>query len=79
MTPQLYEACKLATHVITSDDRIIKAGRAAMFILEEIGCPRWLVRPFTWPPLVWFTELAYWLVANNRPFFGKFLFTKEAG
>ena len=77
MTPQLYEACELAAHVITSDGRIIKAGRAAMFILEEIGYPRWLVRPFTWPPLVWFTELGYRLVAKNRPFFSKFLFTGE--
>ena len=55
----------------------MKAGRAALFVLEEIGYPRWLVRPFTWPPLVWFTELGYWIVARNRPFFSKFLFTTE--
>jgi predicted DCC family thiol-disulfide oxidoreductase YuxK len=77
MTPQLYEASQKAVHVITADDRIIKAGRAAMFVLEEIGYPRWLVRPFTWPPLIWFTELGYWIVARNRPFFSKFLFTQE--
>jgi predicted DCC family thiol-disulfide oxidoreductase YuxK len=78
MTPALYEACKRAAHVITVDGRIIKAGRASLFVLEEIGFPRWLIRPFTWPPLVWCTELGYWLVANNRPFFSKFLFTKDA-
>ena len=78
MTPELYEACKQASHVIKVDGRIIKAGQAGMFILEEIGYPRWLVRPFTWPPLVWLTELGYWLIANNRPFFGKFLFTKDS-
>jgi predicted DCC family thiol-disulfide oxidoreductase YuxK len=77
MTPVLYEACQQAVHVITAGGRIIKAGRAVMFVLAEIGYPRWLVRPFTWPPLVWFTELGYWLVARNRPFFGKFLFTQE--
>jgi predicted DCC family thiol-disulfide oxidoreductase YuxK len=77
MTPQLYEACQLAAHVITADGRTIKAGRAGMFIIEEIGYPRWLIRPFTWPPLVWFTELGYWLVAGNRHFFSKFLFTGE--
>ena len=77
MTPQLYEACKQAAHVVTSDGRIIKAGRAGMFVLEEIGYPYWLVRPFTWPPLVWITELGYWLVADHRMFFSKFLFTRE--
>jgi predicted DCC family thiol-disulfide oxidoreductase YuxK len=77
MTPELYAACRQAVHVITSDGRVSRAGRAVMFVLEEIGYPRWLIRPFTWPPLVWLTELGYWLVANNRPFFGKFLFTNE--
>ena len=77
MTPQLYEACRQAAHVITAEGHIIKAGRASLFILEEIGYPRWLVRPFTWPPLVWLTEFGYRIVAENRPFFGRFLFTRE--
>jgi predicted DCC family thiol-disulfide oxidoreductase YuxK len=77
MTPSLYLACQRAVHVITVDGRIIRAGRAVLFVLEEVGYPRWLVRPFTWPPLVWFTELGYWNVAQNRSFFAKFLFTKE--
>ena len=77
MTPQLYGACQRATHVITADGRIIKAGRATMFVLAEIGYPRWIVYPFTWPPLVWLTELGYWLVSNHRPFFSKFLFTRK--
>jgi predicted DCC family thiol-disulfide oxidoreductase YuxK len=77
MTPPLYQACQRAVHVITIDGRIIKAGRAVMFVLEEVGYPIWLVRPFTWPPLVWFTELGYRVVAQNRPFFARFFFTKE--
>lgn len=77
MTPSLYAACRQAVHVISVDGQVIKAGRAAMFILEEIGYPRWLIRPFTWPPLVWFTELVYRIVAENRPFFSKFLFTRD--
>lgn len=77
MTPELYEACKKAIHVITAEGRLIRAGRAGMFILEEVGYPAWLIRPFTWPPLVWFTELGYELIANNRRFFSRFLFTKE--
>ena len=78
MTLAFYAACQQAVHVITAEGRVIKAGRAAMFVLEELGYPRWLVRPLTWPPLVWLTELGYWLVANNRPFFSRFLFTREA-
>jgi predicted DCC family thiol-disulfide oxidoreductase YuxK len=78
MTPQLYAACQQAVHVITAEGRVIKAGRVAMFVLGELGYPRWLVRPWTWPPLVWLTELGYWIVANNRPFFSRFLFTGEA-
>ena len=77
MTPQLYRACQRAVHVITAQGGVIKAGRAGMFILEELGYPRWLVRPFIWPPLVWFTELGYRVVANNRSLFSKFLFTRE--
>lgn len=77
MTPSLYAACRQAVHVISVDGQVIKAGRAAMFILEELGYPRWLVRPFTWPPLVWLTELGYRIVVENRPFFSKFLFTRD--
>lgn len=77
MTPQLYEACRKSLHVITTDKRILRAGRAVMFILEAIGYPAWLVRPFTWPPLVWFTELGYQIVARNRSFFSRFLFTRD--
>jgi len=66
-----------AVHVLTTDGRIIGAGRASMFILEEIGYPSWLIGPFTWPPLVWFTEWGYRLVADHRPFFSKFMFTRE--
>ena len=37
----------------------------------------WLARVLSWPPFLWFVELGYWIVASNRRFFGKFLFTKE--
>jgi len=77
MTPELFEACRKAAHVITTDGELLRAGRVAMFVLAEIGFPGWLVRPFTWPPFIWFIELGYWLIANNRGFFSKFLFTKE--
>ena len=77
MTPQLYAACQKAVHVLTNTGQILQAGRASLFVLEEIGYSRWLVRPITWPPLAWFTEWGYRLVAQHRPFFSKFLFTRE--
>jgi predicted DCC family thiol-disulfide oxidoreductase YuxK len=77
MTPQLYTACEQAVHVITADGRVIRAGQAAIFVLEEIGYPPWLIRPFIWPPLVWLTELGYWIVAKNRSFFSRFLFSRN--
>ncbi len=77
MTPQLLDACRQAVHVITRDGQIIRAGRAALFVLAEIGYPRWLVRPLLWPPLIWIVEFGYKIVAKNRPFFSRFLFTKE--
>ncbi|MFQ5576219.1 MAG: hypothetical protein ACE5G8_04440 [Anaerolineae bacterium] len=75
MTPRLYRACARAVHVITVKGQVIKAGRAVLCVLEEIGYPRRLVRIFGRPPLVWGVELGYRLVERHRPFFGKFLFT----
>lgn len=77
MNPQLYAACQNAAHIITCDGQIISAGRAGMFVFEAVGYPRWLVRPFTCPPLVWLTELGYKIVANNRSFFSKIMFKNE--
>lgn len=78
MTPQLYQARQKAAHIITRSGRILSAGRASLFVLEKIGYPGWLIRPLAWPPLVWFVEMGYRLVADHRSFFSKFLFTKEA-
>lgn len=77
LTPDLRRACRSAVHVITAPGEIKRAGRASLFVLETLGYPRWLVRPFTWPPLVWGVEAGYKLVAAHRPFFSKFLFTRE--
>src|SRR5258708_4527248 len=37
MTPDLREACKRAVHVVTDDGTLIRAGKATLFILEQIG------------------------------------------
>jgi len=73
MTPELREACKRALHVLTSSGDILKAGRATLFILEQIGYRR-LARLLRLPPLVWAVELGYRIVASNRSFFARLLF-----
>lgn len=76
MTPELARACARAVHVITRDGLTLHAGRAALFILENIG---WGVsaRLLSYPPFIWIVELFYRIVANNRPFFARYFFRHE--
>ena len=76
MTPELRAACARAVHVITSDGKILRAGRASLFVLDQLGYHRF-ARLFAWPPLLWLVELGYCLVARNRRFFSRFLFRRE--
>jgi predicted DCC family thiol-disulfide oxidoreductase YuxK len=76
MTPALHEACARAVHVVKSDGTLLRAGRATLFILEQIGWG-WFARVLSWPPFIWIVELVYSLVANNRRFFSRFLFRDE--
>jgi hypothetical protein len=73
MTPALREACGRALHVVTSSGAILKAGRATLFIAEQLGYHR-LARFLLIPPLIWAVELGYAIVAANRSFFSRFLF-----
>jgi predicted DCC family thiol-disulfide oxidoreductase YuxK len=65
MTLELRQACKRAVHVVTSDGRVLRAGRASLFVLGQTGNPR-LARLLALPPLVWIVEACYALVARNR-------------
>lgn len=76
MTPELRAACKRAVHVLTRDGRRLRAGRASLFILGEIGYRR-AAGVLSVPPLVWLAELGYWIVARNRQLFSRFLFRSE--
>jgi predicted DCC family thiol-disulfide oxidoreductase YuxK len=76
MTPALREACARAIHVIRADGDTLRAGRAALFILRGVGW-RWTARILSVPPLVWFVELGYWVIARNRRFFSRFLFRRQ--
>ena len=74
MTPELREACRRALHVLTADGVLLRSGRAALFVLQRTT-PTWrlIARVLRYPPLVWFAELGYRIVANNRSFFGRLL------
>ena len=76
MTPELAAACERAVHVITADGVTLRASRAVLFILERCGWT-WRARVLRIPPLIWLTELGYWILARNRPFFARFLFRSE--
>ena len=76
MSPELAAACERAVHVLTREGRLLRAGRATLYILERVG---WglFARLLSLPPLVWLVEAVYWVVARNRDFFSRFLFTRE--
>jgi predicted DCC family thiol-disulfide oxidoreductase YuxK len=76
MTPDLAAACERAMHVVKTDGTILRAGRAALYVLGAIGWRR-RARVLSWPPLVWFVELGYFIVARNRRFFSRFLFRRR--
>lgn len=76
MTPALRVACEKAVHVLLPDGTILRAGRAALTVLESLGWKR-TARLLLCPPFLWGVEIGYWIVAHNRPFFASFLFTRE--
>src|SRR5258708_39734755 len=76
MTPQLEAVCKRSLHIVKADGKVIRAGRATLFILEHLGWGLW-ARLLAVPPFIWLVELGYWIVAKNRPIFAKFLFRRE--
>ena len=78
MTDALRAACADALHVVCSDGRVLRAGRAMLFAFGELGHPR-LARLLGRRPLIWAVEIFYWLVARNRHLLSRFVFRGEAG
>ena len=77
MTPELRKACSRAVHVLTADGELLRAGRACLWVLHEVGHPV-LARVLALPPLVWAVEVGYWLVARNRQLASRFFFRRGA-
>lgn len=77
MTPALTDACEKALHILLPDGGVLRGGRAALFILEAIGWTR-TARLLRRQPLILVVEAVYALVSRNRPFFARFLFTRNS-
>ena len=77
MTKELRQACKRAVHVIKTDGEILRGGRATLFVLQVLRVGYDLPRLLALPPFVWLVEIGYFIVARNRPFFSRFLFTEK--
>jgi hypothetical protein len=63
--------------VITAGGRVLAAGRAVLFMLEEIGWHPRLARLAQRRPFVWLVEIGYWIVARNRPLFDRLIFRRR--
>jgi hypothetical protein len=77
MTPALRERARNTVRVITADGRQLSAGRANLFVLEEISWHPSVVRLAGRHPFIWAVELGCWIVARNRSFFSRFLVRSE--
>ena len=73
MTPELHAACEYAVHLITTEGKTLRAGRAVLYIVERIG---WggFARLLTLPPMIWLVEIVYKIVAKNRPLFARLVY-----
>ncbi len=72
MTPALARACERAIHVVTTEGEVLRAGRAALFVLEQLGWRRTALL-LGLPPLLLCVEAGYWVVARNRARFARLL------
>ena len=73
MTAELAEQCEHAIHVITSTGSMLRAGRASLYIIDQVGWHR-MARLLARRPFIWAVEAGYALVARNRGLFSRVLF-----
>jgi predicted DCC family thiol-disulfide oxidoreductase YuxK len=76
MTPSLRRRAQRAVQVVTQNGDQLEAGRAVLYVFERIGYRR-LASFLSRPPWIWLVEAGYRVVADHRPFWGKFLFRKS--
>ena len=77
MTPELAAACEKALYVLTTDGRTLRGVEALLLVYETLGWRgTWLGRI---PPLSWFLAVVYAIVARNRRWSSKVLYTGDQG
>jgi predicted DCC family thiol-disulfide oxidoreductase YuxK len=76
MTPALYEQCERAMHVVLPDQHLLRGGGACLYILHVLGYRRTVAVFGLWP-LSWMVDIGYAIVARNRLWFSRFLFTRD--
>ena len=76
MTPTLRDQSRKAVQVVTSDGKILSAGAACAFVLEQIGYRR-LGRFMMWQGARPIVEWGYRRAANNRSWIGRLIFGKQ--
>lgn len=79
MTPALRAHAERSVQVVTADGRRLSGGVACLFVLQAI---EWHPR-LAWlglrPPLVWFVNAGYRIVAGRRDLFaGRFFLDEDA-
>ncbi|MFT7519264.1 MAG: putative DCC family thiol-disulfide oxidoreductase YuxK [Kiritimatiellia bacterium] len=72
MTPELYDACEKALHVVCVDGTVIRGGAAVIFVYDQLGYS--VVKVGNVPPISWGVELGYRVVAKNRLVFSRWFF-----
>ncbi len=75
MTRELAAACERAVHVLCDDGRVLRAGRASLYILSGLGWHHLAVF-LSLRPNIWFVEIVYRVVASKRAFFSRLLFRR---
>jgi predicted DCC family thiol-disulfide oxidoreductase YuxK len=74
MTPALRRQAERAVQVIAPEGQHLSAGRAVLYVLQQVSWHPRLVRLASRRPFLWAVELGYWVIARNRTFFSRFLF-----
>ncbi len=68
MTPELYQRCQQAVHVLFPDGRFLQGAQACLYILEVLGYRRLVALLRLWP-LRRLVDTGYTLVARYRRWF----------
>ena len=72
MTDELRLRAARSVQVVTPEGRYLETAEACLYVLSALG-KRTAARILGVPPMVWFLELGYRLIANNRPLVSRFM------